>query len=236
MNIAVYTLTRDRLAYTQQSFASLREKAGQPYRHFVYDNGSQDGTRDWLMYCLSYYYSVRCEPDNAGISVASNECLKTIFNCCSKVDLIIKMDNDCRVVSPNILTEFARIYDEDPEAQKWVLAPRVEGIVHQPRRARTHQLAGHEIGVTAIVGGIFHVVPAPIYREFMEAGGYPEDGFLAAGQDDFLCEWLRQNRISKGYVEDLVVEHIDGTNGQAAKYPEYFERKWREEKERPVKT
>lgn len=233
MNIAVYSLTRERKAYVEISFASLKEKAGYPYKHWVFENGSQDGTHEWVI--------LNCEPSrtfmaatNQGISIASNICVKAIL-AMDNPDLVIKMDSDCQVITPNILASFARIY-EDPEAQRWVLAPRVQGIVNQPRRVRTHQLAGHEIGVTAIVGGIFHVVPTKIYREFMQDGGYDEGLPLAALQDDQFCEWLRAHGYQKGYVEDLECAHIDGTAGQAAKYPEYFQRKWREEKERPVKA
>ena len=48
MNIAVLSLTRDRLPYTQHCFATLRENAGCEYDHYVLDQGSTDGTGDWL--------------------------------------------------------------------------------------------------------------------------------------------------------------------------------------------
>lgn len=49
MNIAVYTLTRDRIEYTQRSFAALRENAGCEFVHVIVDNGSEDGTVDWIL-------------------------------------------------------------------------------------------------------------------------------------------------------------------------------------------
>ena len=46
--IAVYTLTRDRIEYTKECFAMLESKAGIEYDHYIVDNGSQDGTVEWL--------------------------------------------------------------------------------------------------------------------------------------------------------------------------------------------
>jgi len=49
MKIAIYTLTRDRLQYTQDCFSSLWQNAGMPFDHYIVDNGSEDGTVEWLM-------------------------------------------------------------------------------------------------------------------------------------------------------------------------------------------
>jgi GT2 family glycosyltransferase len=46
MNVAVLTLTRDRLPYTQHCFATLKENAGCDYDHIVLDQGSTDGTAE----------------------------------------------------------------------------------------------------------------------------------------------------------------------------------------------
>jgi hypothetical protein len=145
-------------------------------------------------------------------------------------DLIVKMDNDLAMRHPGTLAAVANIYETCKEAERWVLSPRVVGINNQPRRVRTHELAGHPIGVTAIVGGLFHAVPAAIYTAFMADGGYDESLPKAWGQDDQICDWLARNRYAKGYIEDLEVEHIETTDGQAKRYPDYFERKWKEEK------
>lgn len=142
---------------------------------------------------------------------------------------MVKLDNDGILQSPNILAEFARIY-QNPAAQKWALSPRVIGINRQPARVRRDVLADHEIGVTSIIGGLFHVLPAAMYRQFFEDGGYDENLPLAQGQDQSLCEWIRAHGYEKGYVEDLIVEHCEGTDAQAKRYPQYFERKWQEEK------
>jgi glycosyltransferase involved in cell wall biosynthesis len=233
VKIAVYTLTRDRCAYTAACFASLRENAGLPFDHYIVDNGSKDGTLLWLE---TEYKPKWVWPfdENRGISIGSNMALRAIL--VHEYDLILKIDNDCLVTTPGILKTFAEIYASD-EAQRWALSPRVEGINRQPVRVRQHELAGHPIGVTAIIGGLFHVLPGALYREFYEAGGYPETLPRGWGQDDWVCDWLARNGYAKGYVEDVVVEHYLSTDGQFKDNESYLRRKWAElEEDRKQET
>lgn len=241
MKIAIYSITRDRLAYTQACFESLRRNAGMPFDHYVFDNGSTDGTRGWLKEhhpsiavilpggrMVEIGNSIHLNHTNQGISKASNYCVRQILQ--HDYDLIIKADNDCFVRTPNILPQICDVMAE--AGDRWILSPRVEGINRQPRRHSHTTIAGHPIGKTPIVGGLFHVVPAAAYRRYMDAGGFPEDLPPAKGQDDHFCHWwITTQRGQCGYIEDLVVEHYETTDGQARRYPEYFERKWREEKD-----
>ena len=48
MNIAVLSLTRDRLDYTKHCFGRLIELAGCDFDWYITDQGSNDGTVDWL--------------------------------------------------------------------------------------------------------------------------------------------------------------------------------------------
>lgn len=229
MKIAIYSLTRDRLEYTQQCFASLWQNAGAKFDHYVLDNGSADGTWQWLNFMADAgkFKRYATHPENLGISVASNVLLRRILQ--EDYDVIIKFDNDCYVRTPNILPQICDVINA--AGGNWIFSPRVEGINKQPRRARNVEIAGHPVGVVGIVGGLFHVVPASVYRAYMATGGYPETLPKAKGQDDHLCDWwTRQRRGNCGYIEDVVVEHFESTDGQAKRYKEYFERKWMEEK------
>jgi len=224
MRIAVYTLTRDRLEYTQMAFASLREKAGVPFDHFVVDNGSRDGTPDWLSDNYKPHW-FDLLPENIGIGKGANLALDAMD--VSKYDLIIKFDNDCRVVSENILGKLAEVFEE-AEKRDWHLAlsPRVSGINRQPRRGRYVIRAERAIGITGHIGGLFMAVPAKVYQIYR----FPVDLPKARGYDSNLCAFMKQGGAQIGYVESLIVEHIDGTDAQARKYPAYFERKREEEK------
>lgn len=225
MRIAIYTLTRDRLEYTKHCFKTLRDNAGMDYDHYVLDNGSTDGTAEWLEENESQFKEVVLVPGNVGISSGSNMLLDEIFK--SEYDIIIKMDNDCEVWTKNILQHISELITAMKESKmQMILSPRVEGINKQPNRVKTFKLTVYNIGVTGIVGGLFHIVPAEIYAQYR----YPLELPKAWGQDDDFCEWARQRDIKKGYIENLVVNHYETTVGQAARFPEYFERKWKEEK------
>lgn len=224
MRIAIYTLTRDRVEYTEHCFKTLKQKAWNvAYDHFVIDNGSRDSTPSFLK---SWQLKQRILlPENIGISWGSNIMLDVIF-ATAKYDLIIKMDNDCEVVSENILGQLTEIFRDAKTKGDYILSPRVIGINRQPKRVRNEILGGRDIGITSIVGGLFHVVPAEIYANYR----YPITLPKAWGQDDDFCHRTNQKGCRCGYVEGLKVNHYETTDGQAKRFPEYFERKRDEEK------
>lgn len=222
--IAIYSLTRDRLAYTKHCFQTLKEKACYPYDHYVIDNGSTDGTVEWLKENEKDFKKVIYNPENAGISRASNQALDEIFK--EQYSLVCKLDNDCEVISDNILGQIVEVFKDVKDfSGKYVLSPRVEGISNQPIRGKYEMLSGRRIGLTAIIGGLFHIVPAEIYAQYR----YPIILPKAWGQDDHFCNWFKQNGGNVGYIEGLVVNHYETTDGQAKRFPEYFERKKNEE-------
>jgi glycosyltransferase involved in cell wall biosynthesis len=235
MKVAIYTLTRDRLEYTQRSFESLRERAGYEYSHLVIDNGSTDGTVEWLKEeSNASRLQVAFANRNLGISVASNIALEVIGNRSPlhRPDLIVKMDNDCMIKSPDLLRRVVECFQASEQrilGPAFLLSPAVIGINKQPQVARHTRLGEYQINLTAIVGGLFHVLPATAYLHYR----YPENLPYAKGQDDALCNYWKQQGGEVGYIDALMVEHMDGTDAQAEKYPEYFQRKWLEEKQIP---
>lgn len=229
MKVAVYTLTRDRVEYTRHCFATLYEKAGHPFDHYILDNGSSDDTPQYLEDLIiknpdrniTYYPS----KINLGISAGSNKCLELIAD--HNYDLIIKMDNDCEVVSDDIIKRIVAIYENIGKySSRFILSPKVNGINRQPTRGAYTTLSNYRIGLTAIVGGLFHVVPASVYRVYR----YPTNLKPGHGQDDHICHWFKQQGGQVGYIEGLEVNHYETTDCQAKRYPDYFKRKWEENK------
>lgn len=231
MNVAVYTLTRDRLDYTKYAFQTLAEKAGHSYDHFIIDNGSVDGTVQWLKENEDKFKRIIYNAENLGISKASNQALDAIFGIDKPhehnhtfYDLIIKFDNDCEVLSENIIGQIVEIYQDQIEknfAPRYVLSPYVEGLTKQPHRGRFVQLCRRRVGMTGIVGGIFHIVPAEIYANYR----YPDNLPKAWGQDDDFCHYVKTHGGEVGYIEGLKVNHYETTTGQAQRYPDYFKHK-----------
>lgn len=229
MKIAVYTMTRDRLEYTKRSFTALKLRAGRQYDHYVLDNGSKDGTASWLQENATEFKWLKLESENTGISKGSNTCIEAIRNSGENYDIIIKMDNDCEVLSDNILVEVENIMTGDtlPFGSNYILSPVVTGINNPPAVDHVKKVAGYRVGMTAIVGGLFMITSAKTLYSFP---GFDPTLPKAKGQDDQFCHWFKINGGEVGYIEALSVYHIDGTDGQCAKFPEYFTRKWEEEK------
>jgi glycosyltransferase involved in cell wall biosynthesis len=222
--VGVFTLTRDRLAYTRACFHSLRAKSGRSFLHCVVDNGSTDGTKQWLrsQYRPHMFLDL---PQNVGISKGCNLALQAIRQFWD-VDLIVKFDNDCLVQTDRVLTRIlASVNVVRRFFPLFVLSPRVTGIIHQPKRLKTLHIENVRVGCTSIVGGLFHSVPAYLYSAYR----YPETLPPARGQDEHFCAWVLKSGGICGYLEDLEVEHIESTAVQARRYPRYFHRKHLEE-------
>lgn len=200
MKIAIFAITMNRLSCTKRSFLSLWQHAGQAFEHHIVDNGSTDGTIDWLRDHGHRFKSLTLLPENAGISVAANIAIDKIRE--SACDLIVKMDNDCAMETDGILPKLADAFTELGMGSKCLLSPRVEGVQHVPR-VWYRSVGEHTIGVTGHVGGIFVAGRSSVYRKYR----YPEH-LIAHGTDSHLCMWMRRRGGVVGYVENLLVSNI----------------------------
>jgi glycosyltransferase involved in cell wall biosynthesis len=215
MNICVLTLTRDRLAYTQHCFATLRENAGCEFDHFVFDQASTDGTKEWLLADPAIKWVI-LSPENVGICAALNQLLERALQI--PYDVIVRFDNDCEVTQPGTL----RAVCETALAGSAIIAPRVLGLRQPPSSIGSFQVGDRVVDETAILGGIFMAVPAHLFT----AGGfrYGETNPLWAG-DERICDWYRGRGGRCGYLDGFDVNHYETTDGQLERYPDYFARK-----------
>jgi glycosyltransferase involved in cell wall biosynthesis len=209
VNVCVISLTRDRLAYSQHCFRTLEENAGCSFDWYITDNGSSDGTAEWLIEntdATVYEYA-----DNIGISPALNRMLDDIE--LSRYDVIVKVDNDCELVTPNTLKDVCALALEHHA----ILSPHIHGLREPPvvlsRDRRFSQ--------TAVVGGIFMAVPAWVFRQ-----GYRHPILPTKDGDDWnLCRWFQAQGGYVGYVDGYEANHFETTDGQHARYPDYFSRR-----------
>ncbi len=231
MKLAIYSLLRDRLRYTKHCFSTLISKAGYPYDHFIIDNGSEDGTVDWLKAQQHRFKHIIYNKENLGNSIGNNQALDMIR--ALNYDVVIRVDNDAEIISDNILSQIVEIYEDIGELDcRYMLSPRIEGIVNQPHREGGTQLAGRRIGFTYLVGGIFRIMTVKSYGDFR----FPEDLPKAAGQEAAVAAWFKSKGGKVGYIEGLVVNHYLTTDGQGKDMPDYFKRKVLDEKEIPNKA
>lgn len=235
MRVAVFTLTRDRLQYTRHCFAKLRELAGYPFDHFVLDNGSQDGTNEWLRHdqCADQriVHEVYCYRKNMGISWGCNEILRTILSRDYDLidyDLILKFDNDCAPETPDFLARMVKVAEAAP---KLIISPWVEGTTNKPSTAQPFVVAGETLYRAGHCGGLCRMAPRAAHEGFT----YPTTLPYASGQDSAFSQQATRRGFHIAYMRDVVVNHYLSTKGQE-KDPdmqEYFRRKYTEERTVP---
>lgn len=222
--VAIFSLLRDRLLYTQTCFKTLREKAGYLYDHYIIENGSQDGTALWVLDNADRFKHCTFNRTNLGLCAGNNQALQIIRDSGISYDFIAKMDNDAEMVTDNIVAGMVDVFDR--LGKPALLSPRVTGISKQPTRRSDITLGDRLIGITNHIGGLFAWCNADVYLDYT----YPDNLPLASGDDSAFAYWVYKKGYPVGYVENLVVNHYETTELQQKRYPEYFLRKWQEEK------
>ncbi len=212
LSVAVLSLTRDRLDYTRHCFKTLRDNAGIAYDHHVFDNGSTDGTQDWLHDELDAgrIASLGISDTNQGIYKPLNTMLSDLAGF---YDVVVNVDNDCEVISDGTLRVVAELAAAHPGN---VIGPHVAGLRNPPQVASWTVLDDYRVGLTSAIGGIFMPIPS--------GWRYPEgDTFIHA--DGLVCAQARREGHVVGQLYDYVVNHYETTDGQHARYPAYFDRR-----------
>lgn len=212
------TLTRDRLEYTKHCFQRLEELAGCGYDHYVFDQGSTDGTEKWLVEWsndgrLGRRY-VCMHGENIGINRALNRLLNGVLAPTHpSYDVVVKFDNDCEPLTNNILADVA----ETAHLSGAILAPTILGL-NNPMPTISQN---GRVRVTPMVGGIFMAVPAQVYQDGFR---FNEANPLWGGDDSQICQWHRARGGQCGYLLDHQANHYKTTRGQWADIPHYFAR------------
>lgn len=213
MNVCVLTLTRDRLDYTKHCIRTLRENAGCDFDHFIFDNGSEDGTYEWLQdeYDADRITAFCRSEENIGICPALNVLLDDLDR---EYDVVVKIDNDCELVTPNTLADVCELAGD----RNMILSPHIRGLRQTPESYATNR----GVSLTSVVGGIFMAVPGHVF-----ADGYrhPETTPLADGDDWQLCRRWQARHGLVGYVDGYEAWHYETTDGQHKRHPDYWARR-----------
>lgn len=222
--VGIFSITYNRLEYTKKSFESLKKTAHYPFKHFVIDNNSTDGTCRWIMNNCHWY---ALNSKNEGISKASNDAIDAFKK--EGFDIVIKWDNDCIGLTPGWLNKMVDIWKSN---HIMALSCYVQGLVDNPGgspRIGYGTIKGELIGITQHLGGICHFADIHAYDNFR----WDNNSFLHGVQDMELSQHLKFNGWTMGYLENYFVSHgPDGTQKQKEDYKNYFEKRIKEKQTR----
>jgi GT2 family glycosyltransferase len=220
--VAIFSISYDRKLYTKLSFESLQKFAGYPFKHYVWDNGSTDGSVEYLQRYQKQYKNVEVvyNTDNQGISIPSNRLAEMALK--DGYDIIVKSDNDCIYQTSDWLAKMVEIYKAN---HRFAMSCYVQGLKDNPGgapRIDYGTLRGELIGITKHLGGICHFVSADAYKNWK----WNEDQPLHGIQDLEMSQHLLAAGYQMGYLENFYVSHGPaGTEGQYKDYKAYFERR-----------
>lgn len=191
--VAIVILTWNALAYTQRCVDSLRRVTDHPaWRLVVVDNGSTDGTVEWLK-TLSWVTLVE-NGSNLGFSRGCN----IGIDACRPDEDVVLMNNDTAVLDPLWLATLQVAAYSGPQVGL-VGARLVDGhgqTVHlgsymQPVSVRGQQLGGLELDINQAIRDreVESVVFAQVYirRDCLEQVGGLDENLFAYFEDSDYC-------------------------------------------------
>ena len=226
--VAIFTLSYDRLEYTKEIFADMNRTAGYRFDWFVLDQGSKDGSREFLDELMDVAGEngrikfKHLSEENLGITLGSNTLIDEI-QAMGNYQIIIKIDNDCKFMTLDWLDSIVDLWKRN---HKLYVSPYVEGLVQNPggaQRVGYAHVGPYFVEVTQHVGGIFAAIDARAYKEFRW-----NDQFLHGNQDMEASQAFRKLGYMPMYLPIHRIQHCDGTEGQHQKFPDYFERRKQE--------
>jgi len=208
---AIFGLTWNRLDYSKYCFSTLFERAGVPFDFYVVDNGSTDGTVEWLRYNeqAGRIKKLICKEKNEGIGAAFLSIIPEIEK--DGWDWMVSVDNDIEVMSNGIIkemVEFSR-YTKG----KFFFGPKVYGIRSKIKVLKKYEMKGHPVEEIDVNGGVLQAYLIVILKEFLSKYRWSANQF---------CRWSRDMYgIKHLYLADLKVNHFETTEGQRKRYPNY---------------
>jgi GT2 family glycosyltransferase len=200
--------------------ASLYENTLIPFDHYIVDNGSIDGTKEFLKSIESERVKIILNSENRGVPVACNQALRAIGD---NYDFIIKMDNDCEITTVDWLRPILEIINGFN--RRIILSPQVNGLGLEIKRYKRLSYKEFTVGLTRHVGGICVVAPAEVYKFYR----FNEKGPMHGNHDIDFSYKVQKKGYLMGYVEEIKAWHMDTTEGQHRKYPSYFQERWARE-------
>lgn len=218
MTVSLVFLTFNRLDFTKRAVINNIRTAKYPIKEIIFvDNGSTDGTREWLEENFGDKAKLCFNEENRGIAEGYNQ----LYSLVGDVDLIARPSSDM-CMPDGWLRDMA----------SWHRKVKGTGIVSMISKEYFPSLEKRYVGKPVRVGW-YTIQPAnalgsAVFKKELTQYRLPEYGLY--GYDDTIwTEKVRKagylNYYIKGIVQDFREEEIE-------KYPEYVQ--WKKEQQREL--
>jgi len=212
MKVGIFSITLDRLYYTLHCFKTLEKNAGYPYEHLIIDNGSTDGTPEYL---IEEGYNVIRNESNEGITRATRQAIEYFKD--KDIDIIIKVDSDAEFITPSTITKVVEFFQKSNKY--FAISPIIGGLSNPPQIIKKENINGIIAGEVYGVGGIFR---ACLMKDMLHLASEIE-----MLNDSKIFDYCLRKKIRMAYLPDLTINHFETTKGQEKRYPTYFSKEYK---------
>lgn len=195
MKILIVTMTYNRLEMTKKYLGQLKDKAGCKFEHIVVDNGSSDGTPEWLK---QNNYEVIPNVKNLGIARAWEQAVDYAINELGfKPDLVGKFDDDCFIETDDILKKMVEFVSKNKDCSVSPIDLNIDPSYIPKRVNQQNKIGNNRVSITTHTGGMFVLMPIEAYNVIR---GVEKD--VNRGRV------LIDNGFKNVYLKDLKVRHL----------------------------
>lgn len=192
--VAAITITYNRLELTKRTIESFNSKTKVDFHLFV-DNGSTDGTQEWL----KDYNHVQLDK-NYGIAYALAVGVKALED--EGYDYYLKLDNDVETVTPEIIEKMLAFHEKAGDA--YVCSP-VDLLLDPnfaPPKLGKLFVADYHVELVSHTGGAFQLMPAKICQDLCAEFRHLQKG------DYMIGHFYRRKGYKPAYIKELEMKHI----------------------------
>lgn len=189
--VAAVTITFNRLELTKRTIESFNSKTGVDFHLFI-DNGSTDGTLEWLK-------------DKHRIELGQNygiaEAFRYAVSFLDEYDYILKLDNDVETVTPDLVAHMIQFIEKSGPHAVSPLDMMIDPNFY-PHVFRSEKKNGYNVQYTSHTGGAFQIAPQKFVKQMCEEFAHLKKGDYAIGS------YYRTNGCPPCYLTDLQMNHI----------------------------
>jgi len=205
--VAIFSMCWNRLYYTEHCFDSLWEKAGMEFDHFVIDNGSTDGTEEWLLKNRHKFKGIIRNEKNLGIGNAIMQMVMLAKR--YGYDWFITGSNDIEILTDNFVKKMHEFWEMTKG--EYLFSPKIGGITHTVKVLETTRIKGYNAEVIDASGGVYIACPTSLLEDYLTS--------VSTWRANSLCRFAAERGIKNLYLTDLKVNHYETTAGQMKRYP-----------------